>query len=122
MPLHDQSNATKYYVIERVGVESDQRFQKTLGHQLIINDPWDQKPSDPVFGRSDQWFKWDTYTGACHWLARWNLPGTYRVMYVEEYEDGDCDIFEWAENGPVDPERFDERDWKEFHHMNGKSN
>ena len=42
-------------------------------------------------------------------------------MRVEEDADGDALVYEWAQQ-PVDQERFDERDWKEFHHMNGKSN
>ena len=121
MPTHDNTTQTKYYEIERVGVDPDQRYLRTLGRQLILNDPWDQPPKDPTFGRSDQWFKFDSYTGACHWLARWKPAGTYRVMWVEEAPDGDCDTFEWAQQ-PQQPERFTERDWQEFHHMNGKSN
>lgn len=121
MPEHDNTTETKYYVIERVGVELEQRYLKTIGRQLIMNDPWDEKPADPTFGRSDQWFKWHSYTAACHWLARWKLAGTYRVMRVEEDADGDADTFEWA-LWPVEPESFHERDWQEFHHMNGKSN
>jgi hypothetical protein len=121
MPEHDSTTETKYYVIERVGVEPYERYLKTLGHQLIINDPWDKEPADPKFGYSDQWFKWHSYTAACHWLARWKPSGTYRVMYVEEDTSGDADTFDWAPV-PVEPGSFDERDWREFHHMNGKSN
>lgn len=122
MPKHDDSNETRYYVIEQVGVEPEHRFLKTIGRQLFEKDPWNGKSADPTFGRSDQWFKWHSYTGACHWLARWKPSGTYRVMYVEEDASGDADTFEWTETGPVDLESFDERDWQEFHHMNGKSN
>lgn len=121
MPEHDDTTETQYYVIERVGVEPHERYLKTLGHQLIINDPWDKQPADPEFGHSDRWFKWHSYTAACHWLARWNLPGTYRVMHVEEDADGDAVVFEHADQ-PVDLQQFDERDWREFTHMNGKSN
>ena len=117
MPEHDNTTETRYYVIERVGVEPHKRYLKTIGHQLIINDPWDQKPADPTFGPGDRWFKWHSYTAACHWLARWKPAGTYRVVYVNE----ETDQFQ-AVDRPVDPERMDERDWREFTHMNGKSN
>tara|TARA_A100001011_G_C13971265_1_gene699375 strand:+ start:198 stop:569 length:372 start_codon:yes stop_codon:yes gene_type:complete len=123
MPEHNRTDQTRYYVIERVGVEPHERFLTKLGHQLmlIFSSSFAQKPTDPTFGSSEHWFKWDTYTAACHWLARWKPPGTYRVMRVEEDADGDALVYEWAQQ-PVDQERFDERDWKEFHHMNGKSN
>lgn len=116
--MYDTPNgSTKYYVIERVGVEPEQRYVRSLGRQLILNDPWDQPPKDPTFGRGDQWFKFDSYTSACHWLARWTPAGTYRVVYVNE----ETDQFQ-AVDRPVEPERMDERDWREFTHMNGKSN
>jgi len=121
MPEHDDTTDTRYYVIERVGVEPHKRYLKTLGRQLIINDPWDQKPTDPKFGPSECWFKWYSYTAACHWLARWRPDGTYRVMYVEEDADGDALVFEHVDS-PVEPQRMDERDWQEFNHMNGRSN
>lgn len=121
MPEHDNTTETRYYVIERVGVEPHKRYLKTIGHQLIINDPWNQKPTDPTFGPGDRWFKWHSYSAACHWLARWKPAGTYRVMYVEEDVDGDALVFEHVDS-PVEPERTDERDWREFTHMNGKSN
>lgn len=120
MPEHNSTTETKYYVIEHVGAEPDQRYLKTIGRQLILHDPWAVKGAAPTFGQSDQWFKWHSYTAACHWLARWKPAGTYRVMYVKEDEDGDADTFEWAPL-PVEPNNFDERDWQEFHHMNGRS-
>ena len=107
----------KFYVIEHVGVEYHKRYLKELGHQYIMNDPWDQPARDPKFGSYEDAFRWSTYQSACHWLARWNLPGTYRVIWV----DLDNDVFEWAD-GPREPDSFGERDWKEFHEWNGKSN
>ena len=109
----------KYYLIEHVGphVEPWLKYLKDLGHQYIINDPWEQPARDPRFGLWEDAFRWETYCSACHWLARWRLPGTYKVMWVDEVNEE----FEWAQDGPKEPNRFDERDWQEFHEWNGRS-
>jgi hypothetical protein len=38
------------------------------------------------------------------------------------YVDEEKDEFRYVMDGPVDQEHFDERDWREYHHMNGRSN
>ncbi len=74
--------SNKYYVIERVGVEYHQRYVKDIGHMYLINDPWGEPGRDPTFGPYLSAFRWDTYQNAVHWLARWSLTGTHRVLWV----------------------------------------
>ena len=105
----------KYYLIEQVGVEYWKRYLTKIGKLPMTGDWTDTQ--EPEFGLWEDAFRWDTYRGATHFLARWKMPGTYRVMWVDE----DNDEFEWAVDGPKELDRFDERDWQEFHEMNGKS-
>jgi len=118
MPMYDaKPSSTKYYVIEKVGEAYHERYLYKLGKIFLIGEFPDQS-SSPEFNDINKAFRFDTYSAACHYLARWMLPGTYRVVWV----DDENDIFEWAQDGPMEPSRFDERDWREYHHWNGKSN
>jgi hypothetical protein len=124
--MYDAPNgSTKYYIIEQTGVIDSKRYVKTLGKQFLINEDPDLS-QDPTWGYSEHAFKFDSYTSACHWLLRWKPVGTHRLVYVEEEQDDKGRwinrTFKYVMDGPVDQERFDERDWKEYHHMNGKSN
>ena len=118
MPMYDAPNGSKqYYIIERIGVPLCERYLHKLGKQLLIGESPDQsKP--PSWERAHHAFRFNTYTAACHWLLRIRPDGTHRLVYVDE----NTDEFKYVMDGPVDQERFDERDWKEYHHMNGKSN
>ena len=117
--MHNASPvSTKYYIIEKVGAEHWARYLYKLGKTHICLAPDTDKSENPTFKDGEQAFRFDTYTAACHYLARLMLPGTYRVMWV----DDDNDIFEWAQDGPMEPSRFAERDWQEYHQWNGKSN
>ena len=118
MPMYDAPNGSKrYYIIERTGVPLDERFLHTLGKMFLIGEDPDQS-KQPTWMHCENAFRFDTYCAACHWLARWKPAGTHRLVYVDE----DTDEFKYVMDGPVDQQRFDERDWQEYHHMNGKSN
>ena len=118
MPAHNTSNSsTNYYIIERTGEPLDQRFLHTLGKTPVPGDG-QALSQQPRWFDEKHAFRFDTYSAACHWLARWTPTGTHRLIYVDQDNDG----FEYVMDGPVDQKRFDERDWKEYHHMNGKSN
>ena len=118
MPEHDTlTNSKQYYVIERCEVPLTERFLKTIGKTPVPGDG--QALSDqPTWGLPPHAFRWDTYTAACHWLLRWKPQGTHRLVYINE-DTTEC---KYVMDGPVDTERLDERDWKEYHHMNGKRN
>ena len=118
MPMYDAPNGSKsYYILERVGVGLEERYLYKLGTAAFyIGESPDQSES-PKWSRGKYAFQFDTYSAACHWLARWKPAGTHRVVYVNE----DTDQFR-AVDRPVEPNRMDERDWREFHYMNGKSN
>lgn len=117
MPMYDAPNGSKqYYIIERIGVPLCKRYLHKLGKQLPLWASVQREP--PIWDREHHAFRFDTYTAACHWLLRIQPPGTHRLVYVDE----STDEFKYVMDGPVDQERFDERDWKEYHHMNGKSN
>ena len=104
---------TKYYIIERVGVEYNYRFMTNIGKMPMYGNPLGA--TEPTFGSFLDAFKFPTYRNATHKLAHWKMPGTFRVMYVDEEEE----VQHVTE--PVDKECFDERDWQEFHEENGKS-
>ena len=116
MPMYDAPHSsTKYYIIERTGVPLDERFLHKLGITFLIGeDP--SRAKDPVWAREELAFRFDTYTSACHWLLRWRPAGTHRLVYVNE----ETNEFKYVMDGPAEQERFDERDWKEYHHMNRK--
>ena len=115
MPMYDAPNGSKqYYIIERIGVPLCERYLHKLGKQLLIGESPDQS-KQPSWDRAHHAFRFDTYTAACHWLLRIRPAGTHRLVYVDE----NTDEFKYVMEGPVDQERFDERDWKEYHHMNG---
>ena len=117
MPMYDAPKGSKsYYILERVGVGLEERYLYKLGKMFLIGEDPDRSES-PKWGRGQYAFRFDTYSAACHWLARWKPAGTHRVVYVNE----DTDRFQ-AVDRPVEPDRIDERDWREFHYMNGKSN
>ena len=106
MPMYDAPNGSKsYYVIERVGVVLKERYLHKLGKHVI-------KWSECKYA-----FRFETYSAACHWLARYKPAGTHRVVYINE----ETDEFQ-AVDRPVEPDRMDERDWREFTHMNGRNN
>lgn len=116
MPMYDAPNgSTKYYIIERNGPGGSVAYLKTLGKTLLIGEDPDQSEA-PTWSEGKYAFRFDTYTAACHWLLRLRPDGGIRVAYVDESTDD----FIYADDGPIDKERFDERDWKEYHHMNGK--
>ena len=118
MPLYDAPNgSTQYYIIEQTGVVHQDRYLKTLGKTFLIGEDPDQSAS-PTWGYCEHAFQFDTYSAACHWLARWRPVGTHRLVHVDE----DQGTRLYVMDGPVDQDRMDERDWQEFHHMNGKSN
>ena len=117
MPMYDSKPGSKrYYIIERCGVPLTVRFLHTIGKIPVPGDG-QALSKQPTWHEAKYAFRFDTYTAACHWLARWRPDGTHRLVYVDE----DTDDFKYVMDGPAEPERFDERDWKEFHHMNGKS-
>ena len=109
--------SSQYYIIERTGKVGQDRFLKTLGKVFLIGEDPDRS-AKPSWGYCEHAFRFDTYTSACHWLMRWNPRGTHQLVYV----DLDEGIRKYVPDGPVDPERFAERDWQEFHEMNGRSN
>lgn len=118
MPMYDAPNgSTRYYIIERTGVVHQDRYLKTLGKIFLIGEDPDQS-SHPTWGYCEHAFRFDTYSAACHWLARWKPVGTHRLVHV----DIDEGTKTYVTDGPVEPDRFAERDWKEFHHMNGRTN
>lgn len=108
--------STQYYVLERVGAPIEERYLYKLGKMFLIGEDPDLS-QDPKWSECKYAFRFDTYTSACHWLARWKPAGTHRVVHINE----ETDEFQ-AVDRPVEMDRFDERDWREFHHMNGKSN
>ena len=117
MPMYDAPNGSKsYYVLERVGVGLDERYLHKLGKMFLIGEDPDRSER-PRWSECKRAFRFDTYSAACHWLARWKPAGTHRVVYINE----ETDQFQ-AVDRPVEPERIDERDWQEFTHMNGRSN
>ena len=116
--MYDAPNgSTRYYIIEQTGVPLHRRFLHTLGKTFLIGEDPDQSKR-PTWSDGDQAFRFDSYTSACHWLLRWRPDGTHRLVYVDEEKDE----FRYVMDGPVDQEHFDERDWREYHHMNGRSN
>lgn len=118
MPMYDAPHGSKkYYIIERTGVPLTERYLCTLGKIFLIGEDTDQSKR-PTWMHCENAFRFDSYTSACHWLLRWKPEGTHRLVYVNE----ETDEFKYVMDGPVDQERFDERDWKEYHHMNGRSN
>jgi len=118
MPAHNTLNNIKqYYIIERCGVPLTERFLHTIGNTPVPGDG-QALSQQPTWERAKHAFRFDTYTAACHWLLRWTPVGTHRLVYVDE----NTDVFKYVMDGPVDLERFEERDWREYHHMNGKSN
>jgi hypothetical protein len=116
-PRHQQIYGTlkTFYVIEQVGVDYASRFMTNIGKLPFTGDWTDTK--EPTFGQFINVYKFPTYRSATHRLALWSMPGTYRVMYVDE----DSNMHS-CESGPKNPKDFTERDWKEFHEENGKSN
>ena len=118
MPFYDSPTPlSRYYVIERTGVLYHERYLKTLGKIFLIGEDPDQS-KHPTWGYLEHAFQFASYTAACHWLARWRPAGTYRLVHVNDDEGTRT----YCMDGPVEPDCFDERDWKEFHHMNGRSN
>ena len=118
MPLYDApKHSPRYYIIERCGVPLTERYLCTLGKMFLIGEDPDRS-AHPTWMHCENAFRFDTYTAACHWLARWKPAGTHRLVYVDDEQD----VFKYVMDGPVEPDRIDERDWREFHHMNGKSN
>ena len=116
--MYDAPNGSKqYYIIERNGKGGSVLYLKTLGKTFLIGEDPDQS-KEPTWSEEKYAFRFDAYTSACHWLLRWRPSGGNRVVYVDE----NTDDFIYADDGPVDKDRFDERDWREYHHMNGKSN
>jgi len=112
----------QYYTIERCEVPLTERFLHTLGEMRPDGDDPERnyplQSKQPTWGEPKHAFRFDTYTAACHWLLRWKPQGTHRLVYINE-DTTEC---KYVMDGPVERERFDERDWKEYHHMNGKRN
>ena len=116
--MYDAPNgSTRYYIIERTNIVNQDRYLKTLGKMFLIGEDPDQSEA-PTWGYCEHAFRFDSYTSACHWLMRWRPQGTHRLVHV----DLDEGIKRYVPDGPVEPDCFAERDWREFTHMNGKSN
>ena len=122
--MYDSSNGSSSYYIVKQTFNNVNRYMYHPGRVPI---PWADKPGDglalsqqPEWGFKEKAFRFDTYTAACHWLARWTPLGKHQLIHVSETDNGKVERY--VPDGPVDPNRIDERDWREFHHMNGKYN
>lgn len=119
MPMFDSPNSSSsYYIVEQT-FNTVNRYMYRPGRMPTPGDG-QALTQEPEWRFKEKAFRFDTYTAACHWLARWTPLGKHQLIHVSETDSGKVERY--VPDGPIDPDRIDERDWREFHHMNGKYN